>query len=163
MPDELTLAMLSRLKQQPLLGGKDARMSAPPADIPLYRAPTDALRQYMLEAATKHDIPPHILDAMAHAESNYNPNARSRAGAAGIMQLMPRTARMMGVRNPLDPSQSLEGGAGYLKQLLERYGALPKALAAYNAGPTAVDKAGGIPNIPETQDYVRKVLGPFPK
>ena len=129
-------------------------------DIPLYHAPTDELREHMLAAATKHGIDPFLLDKMAFMESSYRPNARSKAGARGIMQLMPRTAREMGVKRPFDPRESFEGGAKYLRQLMDRFQGLPDALAAYNAGPTAVVQK----RIPKaTTDYIGKLLGPAPK
>ena len=92
-------------------------------------------------------------------ESGFDPNARSGAGAVGLTQLMPGTAASLGVTNPLDPAQSLQGGAKYLRQQLDRFGGDEKlALAAYNAGPGAVAKFGGVPPYAETQNYVNSVL-----
>lgn len=111
------------------------------------------------QAAEQAGVDPALFDALVAAESSYDPMARSRAGALGLSQLMPETARSLGVENPLDPWQNLQGGATYLSQMLKRFGGDPKlALAAYNAGPGAVQKHGGIPPYAETQKYVERVL-----
>lgn len=107
---------------------------------------------------------PALLAAVVDAESGFNPRAVSSAGAKGLMQLMDGTARGLGVTDPFDPIQNLLGGARFLQSLLNRYGGdLAKALAAYNAGPAAVDRYGGIPPYAETQRYVPKVLAAFQK
>ena len=99
------------------------------------------------------------MDAVAWQESRYNPRARSSAGAIGVMQLMPGTARQLGVTNPHDVRQNVAGGTAYLRAQLDRFGNnVPLALAAYNAGPGAVMKYGGIPPYRETQDYVWKIM-----
>ena len=114
------------------------------------------------KAATEAGIDPALFDALIATESAYDPNARSRAGALGLSQLMPATAQALGISNPLDPTQNLKGGATYLSQLLQRFGGDQRlALAAYNAGPGAVEKFGGIPPYRETQNYVERVLGLF--
>lgn len=111
------------------------------------------------EKATKYNIDPLIVKAVIKAESNWNEWAVSRRGAMGLMQLMPATAREMNIGNPFDPEENIEGGVKYLRYLLERFnGDLTLALAAYNAGPNSVEKFGIIPPIPETREYVRKVL-----
>jgi soluble lytic murein transglycosylase-like protein len=111
------------------------------------------------QAAAKEGIDPTLVKAVARAESNLNPGAVSSAGAKGVMQLMDGTARELGVRDSFDPAQNIAGGAKYLKQLLNRYGGdVKRALAAYNAGPGAVDASGGIPPYAETQAYVQRVL-----
>lgn len=113
----------------------------------------------VLAAARKYDLSPLLLDAVARQESGYRVNAVSPVGALGVMQLMPATARMLGVRNPLDPHANIEGGARYLRSLLDRFdGNLSFALAAYNAGPRRVERARGVPRIAETQNYVTKIL-----
>lgn len=109
------------------------------------------------DAAARQGLDPDLFDALVEAESAYDPNARSRAGALGLTQLMPGTAASLGV-DPLDPDQNLDGGARYLAQLLRRFGDAKTALAAYNAGPGAVDRAGGIPPYGETRAYVDKVM-----
>jgi soluble lytic murein transglycosylase-like protein len=110
-------------------------------------------------AAKSHSLEPRLLRAVISQESGFRPCAVSRKGAQGLMQLMPATAGDLGVKDPFDPRESIEGGAKYLKQLLDRYkGDLSRALGAYNAGPGNVDDAGGVPDIPETRDYVRAIL-----
>ena len=110
-------------------------------------------------AARRHRLDPALLRALIRAESNFNPNARSPAGALGLTQLMPGTARALGVSNPLDPRQAIDGGARYLRQMLDRFGGdVRRALAGYNAGPGAVQRHGGVPPYAETQNYVRRVL-----
>lgn len=107
--------------------------------------------------AAKYGIDPALVKAVMTAESGGNPSARSSAGATGLMQLMPATARGLGVSNPLDPAQNIEGGTKYLKGQLDRFKDINLALAAYNAGPGAVRKYGGVPPYRETQNYVTKV------
>jgi len=110
-------------------------------------------------AAASNGIDPALLKGLVSQESGFDPNARSGAGALGLTQLMPGTAAGLGVTNPLDPVQSLQGGAKYLRQQLDRFGGDEKlALAAYNAGPGAVARFGGVPPYSETQNYVTSVL-----
>jgi soluble lytic murein transglycosylase-like protein len=110
-------------------------------------------------AAAGNGIDPALLKGLVSQESGFNPSARSGAGAVGLTQLMPGTAASLGVTNPLDPVQSLQGGAKYLRQQLDRFGGDEKlALAAYNAGPGAVQKYGGVPPYTETQNYVTSVM-----
>jgi soluble lytic murein transglycosylase-like protein len=110
-------------------------------------------------AAATNGIDPALLKGLVSQESGFDPNARSGAGALGLTQLMPGTAASLGVTNPLDPAQSLQGGAKYLRQQLDRFGGDERlALAAYNAGPGAVARYGGVPPYAETQNYVNNVM-----
>ncbi|MDH3976547.1 MAG: lytic transglycosylase domain-containing protein [Deltaproteobacteria bacterium] len=110
-------------------------------------------------AARKYSVDPHLVKAVIRAESDFNPYAVSRAGAKGLMQLMPETADALDVINPFDPYESIEGGVRYLRYLLNLFeNDLKLSLAAYNAGRTNVIKYGGIPPFKETRNYVRKVL-----
>lgn len=110
------------------------------------------------QAARKHGVPEDLFLRLVQQESNWNPNAKSHKGALGLAQLMPATARALGV-NPAIPKQNLEGGARYLAQQFRKFGSWRLALAAYNAGPQAVTKYGGIPPYKETQNYVLKIWG----
>jgi soluble lytic murein transglycosylase-like protein len=113
-------------------------------------------------AAQRHELDPALLSAVVGQESGFQSRAVSRAGALGLMQLMPETARELGVRDPFDPAQNVEGGAKYLRGLIDRYhGRLDLALAAYNAGPGAVDRFGAVPPYAETQAYVKNILATY--
>jgi soluble lytic murein transglycosylase-like protein len=110
------------------------------------------------EAAARHNVDPNLVRAVVKVESNFNPNAVSRKGAMGLMQLMPSTARQLKVTNPFDPGQNVDAGVRHLKQLLESYGGdIKLTLAAYNAGAGAVARSSGVPRYTETQNYVRRI------
>ncbi len=110
------------------------------------------------EAAARHNVDPSLVRSVVKVESNFNPNAVSRKGAMGLMQLMPSTARSLNVANPFDPAQNVDAGVRHLRKLLDSYGGnVSLSLAAYNAGSGAVARSAGVPHFRETQDYVRRI------
>lgn len=136
-----------------------ARQAARPAGtLPAATTPVPGpFGSAISDAAARNQVDPALVKAVMTAESAGNPQATSPVGAMGLMQLMPGTAKALGVNNAYDPKQNLEGGAKYLAELTQKYG-LEKGVAAYNAGPGAVERHGGVPPYPETQHYVKKVL-----
>jgi soluble lytic murein transglycosylase-like protein len=120
-------------------------------------APSE-LQPLVQDAAAKTGVSEELITAVMQVESGFQPNAVSPVGAQGLMQLMPSTARGLGVQNAFDPRQNILGGAEYLRQQLNRFGSVEKALAAYNAGPGAVAKYGGVPPFAETRQYVNKIM-----
>ncbi len=136
---------------------------SPAAMLACAPLPPSTLSPIFDRAAASYGIESSLLRAVAHKESAFQPCAVSRAGAMGLMQLMPETAATLGVEDPFDPEQSILGGALYLRRLLDRFdNNLALTLAAYNAGPARVESYGGIPPIRETQNYVTSILGRLP-
>lgn len=127
--------------------------------IRLREVPTAELDSMIAYHAESQNLDPKLVMALIQAESNYNARAVSKKGAIGLMQLMPGTAKLLRVSDPYDPDENLRGGTTYLRKMIDRFaGRIEFAVAAYNAGPGAVEKHGGIPPYRETRDYVRKVL-----
>jgi len=136
----------------PFLPGMQRETSPAPIDI----------RAMIHAAAGEAKVDAGLFEALVACESSFNPLSKSDAGAMGLSQLMPGTAKALGVTNPYDPEQNLRGGAKYLSQMLTRFGGDQRlALAAYNAGPGAVERHRGIPPFTETQNYVRRVLARY--
>jgi soluble lytic murein transglycosylase-like protein len=123
----------------------------------------EQLRPIIEEAAEKYHLPQNLITAVIKHESNFNMNAVSSAGARGLMQLMPDTARGLGVKDIHDPRENIMAGTKYLRQMLDRFGTVELALAAYNAGPGNVNKFGGIPPFKETQTYVEQIMNELHK
>lgn len=127
--------------------------------VPQYRGKYRGIYKPMAEAAARrYGIPVDLFNRLVQQESGWNPKAKSHAGAIGLAQLMPFTAKKLGV-DPWDPQQNLEGGARYLRQQYNRFRSWRLALAAYNAGPEAVDRHNGVPPYKETRNYVKVILG----
>jgi hypothetical protein len=142
-----------RVAASPEADGRGAGSAGLPGFVPAkFRAP-------LLAAAARHDVSAGVLAAQLMAESNFNPNAVSAAGAQGIAQFMPATAAAYGLREPIDPMAAIDAQARLMAELLGRFGSVELALAAYNAGPGAVESCGCIPSYPETQAYVARILG----
>ncbi len=150
-------ALLEHHYEQPTPAGDQEDQTPSTGLLPAsYR---EALYEPLIrEAEVRYRLPPGLMQALVWAESRFNPMAISPAGAAGLAQLMPATARELGVHNRHDPVQNIDGGARYLREMLDRFGDVHLALAAYNAGPGAVARAGGIPRNRETPAYVTSVL-----
>jgi len=123
-------------------------------------APSSFLDDIVSQVALRHAVDPNLVRAIIKVESNFNPYARSRKGAIGLMQLMPTTAKSLNVSNPYDPAQNVDAGVRHFKELLNTYnGNLELSLAAYNAGIGAVQKSRGVPRYPETRNYVKRITG----
>jgi len=135
-----------------------AQQTSAPTHAPVAAGGATPYASEIEAAAARHGIDPALLKALIRQESGFDPSAGSAAGAQGLTQLMPGTAASLGVTDPFDPLQSIEGGARYLRQQLDAFGGdVTKALAAYNAGPGAVQRHGGVPPYPETRGYVERV------
>ncbi len=136
--------------------------SEPSASTVPYSAKEKDYEGLVKEASLKYSIDEDLIRSVIRQESGFNPNAKSPVGASGLMQLMPETAKDLGVRDIMDPRDNMMGGVKYLRQMLDRYdGNKTKALAAYNAGPGNVDKYGGVPPFAETQNYVSNILSMY--
>lgn len=143
---------------KPLPFGSLTKISS---SIPVSKS-KQAILGYIKETCQRYGVDEKLIRALIKQESGFNPNAVSKAGAMGLMQLMPQTARSLGVVDAFNPRENIEGGVKYLKQMLDKYhGNKILALAAYNAGPGAVDKYNGIPPYKETQNYVRAILANY--
>ena len=140
----------------------DSINNAYPTGINLDAPSKNQILNLVTSVAKKHGVDDKLVKALIKQESGFNPKAKSHAGAMGLMQLMPSTAKGLGVTDPMNPVQNVEGGVKYLKSMLDRYnGNVILALAAYNAGPGAVDKYSGVPPYKETQNYVRNILSDY--
>ncbi len=138
-----------------IVGKGDPRQAAPARP----RQPDLYLESLVNLHCDSHDLEPKLVRALIQVESAWNPAAVSRAGAMGLMQLMPETATLMRVADPYDPEENVRAGTAFLRRMIDRFdGQLELALAAYNAGPGAVERYGGVPPYAETRDYVRRVL-----
>lgn len=132
------------------------------ASHPVQNASKSQILNVVSQISKKHGVDEKLVQALIKQESGFNPKAKSKAGAMGLMQLMPQTAKNMGVKDPYNTVQNVEGGVKYLKSMLNKYnGNVILALAAYNAGPGAVDKYDGVPPYKETQNYVKNILSNY--
>ena len=144
--------------QQQVPGSNSASILRSKLDVPPTTGDTQMIDRIVEETAMRHDVDPNLVRAIIKVESNFNPQARSRKGAIGLMQLMPTTAKSLNVTNPYDPAQNVDAGVRHFKQLLDSYhGNVELSLAAYNAGSTAVQRSRGIPRYRETQNYVKRI------
>lgn len=158
-PNGASTAFGTQLRRSAAMGGFPG-MAQPPAGSLSERA--KALQPLIQQYSAQHGVDPALIGAIVKQESGFNPNAVSAAGACGLMQLMPATAKSLGVKNAFDPAENIEAGVRYFKgKLAEFHGNIPLALAAYNAGSGAVSRHGGVPPYRETQHYVRNILGAY--
>ncbi|ODT60927.1 MAG: lytic transglycosylase [Paracoccus sp. SCN 68-21] len=157
MDSRLSTQYQSSARLQPGTREREVVLDTAP-NIPRYTGRRSEYLPHARQAAQRHGIPEDLFLRLVQQESGWNPNARSHKGAMGLAQLMPGTAAKLGV-NPTDPVQNLNGGARYLRMMYNQFGNWTLALAAYNAGPGAVQKYGGIPPYRETRNYVRIIAG----
>ena len=157
--DDLREVQAKRVDSNPF---DEQLTSLPIAPIKVMPTEKSHIKQLVSKISKKHGVDEKLVDAVIKQESGYNPKAKSSAGAQGLMQLMPATAKAMGVSDPYNPVQNVEGGVKYLKSMMDRYNNnIVLALAAYNAGPGNVDKYNGVPPFKETQGYVKNVLANY--
>lgn len=142
-----------------IAGAPDAGVPRVPSGDSTDAMAATAIRDMARDYATRNRVSPSLVTAVIETESSYNPRAVSPRGAMGLMQLMPDVAQSLGVENPFEPEENIRGGVTLLRKLLDKYhGDQRLALAAYNAGEGAVDRAGGVPDFPETREYVNRVI-----
>jgi soluble lytic murein transglycosylase-like protein len=154
--DEVNLPKFSDFLKTPNVGNLKYKVAELPA------LSKGQIQEIVGSVSKKYKVDEKLVMALIQQESNFNPTATSKAGAMGLMQLMPATAKTLGVINPFSPEQNIEGGVKHLRHMLDKYkGNLILALAAYNAGGGSVDKYGGVPPYKETQNYVRKILSNY--
>jgi soluble lytic murein transglycosylase-like protein len=159
---ESTISKTSATATPFILSKIGAGQMLPPIQLTKMSVKNSDFDEIVERAAEAFKLPAKLIKSVIQKESNFNPNAVSPAGASGLMQLMPGTARSLGVKNVFDPSENIFAGSKYLRQMMDKYdNNIELALAAYNAGPGNVDKYGGIPPFKETQNYVQRVTNTF--